>query len=131
MDRFIRILESNDWIIDYDKEKKKYRVSYFEDFHFVDEIWFNAYEDKEVRNDFPTCFVGDVVWYTYYRKEPEKCKVSMLQQKADKSWKVRLTPEGGAVFDITLERFNEYCFYTKKEACENIEKIKKHIGLFE
>ena len=48
MDRFVRILESDDWIIDYDKEKRKYRVSYFEDFHFVDEIWFDAYEDKEV-----------------------------------------------------------------------------------
>jgi hypothetical protein len=25
-----------------------YRVSYFEDGHFVDECWFDAYEDKEV-----------------------------------------------------------------------------------
>ena len=48
MDRFVRILESDDWIIDYDKDKRKYRVSYFEGFHFVDEIWFDAYEDKEV-----------------------------------------------------------------------------------
>ena len=48
MNRFVRILESDDWIIDYDKEKKKYRVSYFEDFHFCDEIWFDAYEEKEV-----------------------------------------------------------------------------------
>lgn len=47
-DRFVRILESDDWIIDYDKEKRKYRVSYFEEFHFVDEIWFDAYEDKEI-----------------------------------------------------------------------------------
>lgn len=46
--KFVRILESDDWIVDYDKEKNKYRVSYFEDFHFVDEIWFDAYENKEV-----------------------------------------------------------------------------------
>lgn len=52
MDRFVRILESDDWIVDYDKEKRKYRVSYFEDFHFVDEIWFDAYEDKETK-EFP------------------------------------------------------------------------------
>ena len=45
-DRFVRILESDDWIIAYDKEKKKYRVSYFEDFHFCDEIWFDAYEGE-------------------------------------------------------------------------------------
>ena len=47
-DRFIRILEKDEWVVDYDREKKKYRVSYFEEFHFCDEIWFDAYEDKEV-----------------------------------------------------------------------------------
>lgn len=46
-DKFVRILESDDWVINYDKEKKKYRVSYFEDFHFVDEIWFDCYEERE------------------------------------------------------------------------------------
>ena len=46
-DKFVRILESDDWVIDYDKEKKKYRVSYFEGFHFVDEIWFDCYEERE------------------------------------------------------------------------------------
>ena len=40
----IRILETEDWIIDYDKERDTYRVSYFEDNHFVDEIWFDSYE---------------------------------------------------------------------------------------
>lgn len=47
MDRFVRILEIDDWIVDYDKEKKKYRVSYFEDYHFVDELWFDAYKENE------------------------------------------------------------------------------------
>ena len=74
------------------------------------------------RNKSPKCSVGDIVWYTYYRKEPERCKVSMLQQKADKSWKVRLTPEGGGVFDVTLDNFNKYCFYTISEAEKNIDK---------
>ena len=48
MDRFVRILEKDEWVVDYDREKKKYRVSYFEEFHFCDEIWFDAYEEKEV-----------------------------------------------------------------------------------
>lgn len=48
MDKFVRILESDDWIVDYDKEFDRYRVSYFEDNHFVDECWFYAYEEKEV-----------------------------------------------------------------------------------
>lgn len=52
MSKLIRISESEDWIIDYDKERGMYRVSYFEDNHFVDEHWFDAYEDKETK-EFP------------------------------------------------------------------------------
>lgn len=46
----IRILESDDWFVDYDRERDMYRVSYFEDNHFVDECWFGAYEEKEVNH---------------------------------------------------------------------------------
>ena len=45
--KFVRILESDDWIIDYCKETNRYRVSYFEDNHFVDDILFDAYENKK------------------------------------------------------------------------------------
>lgn len=105
----IRISESDDWIVDYDRDRGMYRVSYFEDYHFVDEHWFDAYEEKEIR--LPYCAVGDEVWYQRYEEEPIKCKVSMLQQKADKSWKVRLTHPNKWVFDITMDDFNKYCFY--------------------
>lgn len=110
----IRICYSDDWFVDYDRERGMYRVSYFEDNHFVDECWFDAYEEKEIR--LPSCSVGDEVWYKGWRSEPVKCRVSMLQQKADKSWKVRLTPPDCGVFDITLEEFNKSCFSTKEEA---------------
>lgn len=43
----IRVCESNDFIVDYDVERGMYRVSYFEDNHFKDECWFDAYKDKE------------------------------------------------------------------------------------
>lgn len=42
----IRISESNDWFVDYDRERGMYRVSYFEDNHFKDECWFDCYEEK-------------------------------------------------------------------------------------
>ena len=45
---WMRISESKDWIVDYDKERGMYRVSYFEDNHFVDECFFDTYGDKEV-----------------------------------------------------------------------------------
>ena len=46
----IRILESDNWIVDYDRERGMYRVSYFEDGHFKDECWFDCYEEKELDN---------------------------------------------------------------------------------
>lgn len=46
-DKFVRILETDDWVVDYDKENKRYRVSYFEDNHFKEELYFNAYTEKE------------------------------------------------------------------------------------
>lgn len=42
----IRISESDDWIVDYDKERGMYRVSYFEDNHFKDEYWFDEYKKE-------------------------------------------------------------------------------------
>ena len=41
----IRISESDDWIVDYDRERGMYRVSYFEDGHFKDECWFDEYKE--------------------------------------------------------------------------------------
>lgn len=43
----VKIFENDNFIIDYDKENKKYRVSYFENNHWVDECWFDPYEEKE------------------------------------------------------------------------------------
>ena len=45
--KFTRIYENDNFIVDYDTKRKLYRVSYFENGHFKDEIWFDAYEEKE------------------------------------------------------------------------------------
>ena len=109
MSSLIKILEGDDWVADYDRGRGMYRVSYFEDNHFVDECWFDAYEEKGSSGGFPKCSVGDIVYYLRWDGIIEKCRVSMLQQKSDKSWKVRLTPPDRGVFDITLDEFNERC----------------------
>ena len=44
----IRVAQGNDFIVDYDKDRGMYRVSVFEDNHYQDECWFDAYEEKEV-----------------------------------------------------------------------------------
>lgn len=47
--KLIRILESENLVVDHDRERGMYRVSYFQDNHFVDEVWFDAYEEKECK----------------------------------------------------------------------------------
>ena len=44
----IRISESEDFVVDYDKERGMYRVSVFNDGHFQNEYWFDCYEEREL-----------------------------------------------------------------------------------
>ena len=44
---YTRILETDDWIVEYDAENHRYRVSYFQDYHFVDEVLFDAYKGEK------------------------------------------------------------------------------------
>lgn len=46
----IKICISDDFEVDYDRDRGMYRVSVFDDGHFWDEYWFDAYEEKEENN---------------------------------------------------------------------------------
>lgn len=50
---YIRILENDDWIVEYNIENNQYRVSYFQDNHFVDEVLFDAYNEEQ--NEIDDC----------------------------------------------------------------------------
>jgi hypothetical protein len=41
------ISESDDFVVHYDPMRGMYRVTVFNDGHFWDEYWFDAYEEKE------------------------------------------------------------------------------------
>ena len=45
---WVTLKETDDWIIDYDKNKGRYRISYFEDGHFKDEVIFREYQEDSV-----------------------------------------------------------------------------------
>lgn len=64
----IRISESDDWIVDYDKERGMYRVSYFEYNHFVDEHWFDCYEERELGSNED---ILHLYWKTFIRGAAE------------------------------------------------------------
>lgn len=48
-------------------------------------------------------------------------KVSMIQQKADKSWKIRMS-EGGSVSDYTISQIGDLIFFDKEEADKKAEE---------
>ena len=49
MNDLIKISVSDGYEVDYSPSRGMYRVSLFEKGHYVDEIWFDAYEDKEIK----------------------------------------------------------------------------------
>jgi hypothetical protein len=67
----------------------------------------------------PPCYIGQDIWHTtkHYdgRIEIGKGKVSMLQQKADKSWKIRITVNS-SVWDFTPSEIGKIYFFSKEEA---------------
>ena len=42
----VRIHDSDDFVVDYDKNRGMYRVTIFKDGHFWDEIWFDEYKEQ-------------------------------------------------------------------------------------
>ena len=50
MKQTVRIFENDNFIVDYDDKKKKYRVSTFENNHYCDECEFDAYEGTKENN---------------------------------------------------------------------------------
>ncbi len=43
---WITIKETPEWTVDYDPKKGRYRISYFENGHFVDEVIFCEYGER-------------------------------------------------------------------------------------
>ena len=67
----------------------------------------------------PPCYIGQEIWHItkHYdgRIEIRKGKVSMLQQKSDKSWKIRITVNS-SVWDFTSNEIGTRYFFTREEA---------------
>lgn len=57
------ISESDDFVVHYDPMKGMYRVTVFNDGHFWDEYWFDAYEEKELDISFPQT-IGNITCYS-------------------------------------------------------------------
>ena len=69
-------------------------------------------------------YIGQQIWvpHVYWKfnskevySEVREGKVSGLQQKVDKSWKIRISVDG-SVSDYTVDEFNKRVFLNEKEA---------------
>ena len=94
------------------------------------------YKDERTYQELPA-YIGMKVWmpWVYISKKEgihvvhlDEGKVSGLQQKVDRSWKIRISNQRrGSVADYTVEEFNKCCFVNKKDAEKFIEdKLKEY-----
>ena len=97
---------------------------------WVDEVPAEKFADYLLANGVivPPCKVGDMVWLikslNWQRTEwgIKEGKISMIQQKADKSWKFRIT-ENHSVSDYTVDKIGKTVFLAKEEAEKALHKI--------
>lgn len=72
------------------------------------------------------CIIGQPMWKlcTWYHAPAEilESRVSMIQQKVNGSWKVRISNRYGTD-DIKAEDIGNYVFFTKEEAEEALAKM--------
>lgn len=78
-------------------------------------------------------YVGKPVWrvfYWHYTNEVEirEGKVSMLQQKADKSWKFRVS-DNGSVSDYTLDEIGSGIFLNYEDAVAEHDRIERELNV--
>jgi hypothetical protein len=75
----------------------------------------------------PPCYIGQEIWYLHKHwdgsSEIAKGKISMLQQKADKSWKFRITINS-SVWDFKTEDIGKRYFLTKDQAEQKLKEMR-------
>ena len=98
------------------------------DFKGTDEEGYAEFADYLISNGVivPMCYIGQPIWYICEHVyagtvEIEEGKISMIQQKADKSWKFRITVNS-SVWDFTPEKIGTRYFLTKEEAEQAIRE---------
>ena len=73
----------------------------------------------------PPCHLNQTVWHITWNNRIDKCKVSSLTQKADGTFKIRITPPSKSVFEITPDEIGKTVFLTKEEAEEKLKELGK------
>ena len=74
----------------------------------------------------PPCYIGQTVYQLYEKYNGDfiirQGEVSAIQQKADKSWKIRIT-HNSSVWELKIEDIGVRYFLTKEEAEEKLKEL--------
>lgn len=62
------------------------------------------------------CKIGQSFWRINWKYQIEPCRVSMLTQKSDCNFKIRISPLNGAAFEIVPSDIGKTVFLSRKEA---------------
>ena len=80
------------------------------------------FKDKSLFVEVPVK-LGQICYALHpYKNEVEECRVSSLTQKADGSWKIRLT-HNHSVFEIRADEIGKRAFLTKEEAERKLREV--------
>ena len=94
------------------------KEAYKEQYEFWDYQICKDFLNKATHLEVP-CAIGQSMWrlLSWYRAPAEiiESKVSMIQQKADKTWKFRISNRYGTS-DFATDDIGKEVFYTKEEA---------------
>ena len=106
----IRICTSDDFDVDYDKERGMYRVTVFENGHFWDEFWFDCYEERELAlYNKAIIFPQTMGNMTFYSKE-ELIDWVEKQQKRNAEKLLSLVGQIPEKYNKKTEIVHEDCF---------------------
>lgn len=72
----------------------------------------------------PPCSLHQTLWEITWNKRIEQCKVSSLTQKADGSFKIRISPKCSGVYEITPDKIGEKVFLTKDQAEQKLKEMR-------
>ena len=92
--------------------------------------WLSIYADYLLKNGVivPPCKVGDKVWHLDQQYNGtfviQEGKISMLTQKADKSWRLRITVNS-SVWGFTPNEIGTRYFITKEDAEKKLKELGK------
>lgn len=88
--------------------------------------WAKCIADHLIENGVtvPPCSLHQTLWEITWNKRIEQCKVSSLTQKADGSFKIRISPKCSGVYEITPDKIGEKVFLTKSEAEAKLKEMR-------